>query len=134
MSRASCFGYAPGYRWSYNAGFAIAPDTNIGAGSEERIILIPVFGQALPFERDAEELTTSGVGAASFSGAGRSTSIPWGPRSRLRSGANVHRREHGGSDFDEASLSRSRRPPHADRRAHGGQRAADGPPALGPAP
>ncbi len=29
---------------------------------------------------------------------------PMGPRSRLRSGANVHRREHSGSDFDEASL------------------------------
>ena len=91
------------YRWSYNAGFAIAPDTNIGAGSEERIILIPVFGQELPFERDAEELTTSGVGLVLWGGA--EYQYPMGDRTRLRSGANVHRREHAGSDFDEASLS-----------------------------
>ena len=45
-------------RWSYNAGFVLAPDTNIGAGSEDRTIYI----SGLPFERDAEELTTSGVG------------------------------------------------------------------------
>ena len=41
------------YRWSYNAGFAIALDTNIGAGSEERIILIPDFGQELPAARQS---------------------------------------------------------------------------------
>ena len=87
------------YRWSYNAGFALAPDTNIGAGSEERTVYI--FG--LPFERDAEELTTSGVGLVLWGGA--EYQYPMGPRSRLRAGANVHRREHSGSAFDEASLS-----------------------------
>ena len=51
-------------RWSINAGFALAPDSNIGAGSEERTIYIPVFGQPLPFERDAEELTSSGIGVS----------------------------------------------------------------------
>ena len=57
-------------RWSINAGFALAPDSNIGAGSEERTIYIPVFGQPLPFERDAEELTSSGIGVSVWGGAG----------------------------------------------------------------
>ena len=91
------------YRWSYNAGFAIAPDTNIGAGSEERTILIPVFGQELPFERDADKLTTSGVGLVLWGGA--EYQYPIDDRTRLRAGANLHRREHSGSDFDAATLS-----------------------------
>ena len=90
-------------RWSYSGGFAIAPDTNIGAGSEERTIFIPVFGQPLPFERDEEELTTSGVGLVLWGGA--EYQYPMGDRTRLRSGANLRRREHSGSAFDEASLS-----------------------------
>ena len=49
-------------RWSFNLGFALAPDSNIGAGSEERTIYI--FG--LPFQRDAEELTTSGRGRSAL--------------------------------------------------------------------
>ena len=90
-------------RWSIQGGFAIAPDTNIGAGSEERTIYIPVFGQPLPFERDEEELTTSGVGLVLWGGA--EYQYPMSPRTRLRSGANLRRREHSGSQFDEASLS-----------------------------
>ena len=43
-------------RWNFNLGVAVAPDTNIGAESDERII----YG--LPFQRDVEELTTSGIG------------------------------------------------------------------------
>ena len=85
-------------RWSYNAGFALAPDTNIGAGSDERTIYI--YG--LPFQRDAEELTTSGVGVVVWGGA--EYQYPMNDRTRLRSGANLYRREHGGSQFDEASL------------------------------
>ena len=40
-------------RWSLNAGFAIAPDTNIGAGSDERTIFIPCLRPApsLPARR-----------------------------------------------------------------------------------
>ena len=52
-------------RWSFNIGAALAPDSNIGAGSAERTIYI--FG--LPFERDAEELTTSGIGVSVWGGA-----------------------------------------------------------------
>ena len=86
-------------RWSYNGGFAIAPDTNIGAGSDERTIYI--YG--LPFERDAEELTTSGVGLVVWGGA--EYQYPMGPSSRLRAGADARRREHSGAAFDESSLS-----------------------------
>ncbi len=86
-------------RWSYNAGFALAPDTNIGAGSDERIITI--YG--LPFTRDAAQLTTSGVGLVLWGGA--EYQYPMNDRTRLRSGANILRREHSGSAFDEASVS-----------------------------
>ena len=89
-------------RWSIRAGFAIAPDTNIGAGSDERTIYIPVFGQPLPFERDEEELTSSGVGLVLWGGG--EYQYPMGDTTRLRAGANVSRREHSGSQFDEASV------------------------------
>ena len=85
-------------RWSYHAGFALAPDTNIGAGSDERTITI--YG--LPFTRDAEELTSSGVGLVLWGGA--EYQYPMNDRTRLRAGANVSRRDHSGSQFDQASL------------------------------
>ncbi len=86
-------------RWSFNAGVALAPDTNIGAGSEERTIYI--FG--LPFERDAEELTTSGVGVSVWGGA--EYQVPLAERWRLRAGGEAARREYGGSEFDQLFLS-----------------------------
>ena len=86
-------------RWSFNLGAAIAPDTNIGGGSDERTIYI--FG--LPFQRDAEELTTSGVGLSVWGGA--EYQHPLSERMRLRAGGNLSRREYGGSDYDEAFLS-----------------------------
>ena len=89
-------------RWSISAGFAIAPDTNIGAGSDERTIFIPVFGQPLPFQRDEEELTSSGVGLVLWGGG--EYQYPMSAGGRLRAGANVSRREHSGSRFDEASV------------------------------
>ena len=89
-------------RWSFNAGFAIAPDTNIGAGSEERTIYIPVFGQPLPFQRDAEELTSSGVGLVLWGGG--EYQYPLSDETRLRAGANVWRRDHSGSQFDDTSV------------------------------
>ena len=89
-------------RWSFNAGFALAPDTNIGAGSEERTIFIPVFGQPLPFERDAEELTSSGVGVSVWGGA--EYQVPLAERWRLRAGGDAARREYSGSKFDQLFL------------------------------
>ena len=55
-------------RWSLHAGFALAPDTNIGATSGERIIYIDFGGRRLPFRRDAEDLTTSGIGVSVWTG------------------------------------------------------------------
>ena len=89
-------------RWSFNLGAALAPDSNIGAGSEERTIYIHVFGQPLPFERDAEELTTSGIGVAVWGGA--EYQVPLAERWRLRVGGEASRREYSGSDFDQLYL------------------------------
>ena len=89
-------------RWSFNVGFALAPDSNIGAGSEERTIYIPVFGQSLPFERDAEELTSSGIGVSVWGGA--EYQVPLAERWRLRAGGQASRREYEGSQFDQLYL------------------------------
>ena len=82
-------------RWSLHAGFALAPDSNIGGTSDERTIYI--FG--LPFQRDAQDLTTSGVGLAVWGGA--EYHYPLNDRMRLRAGADLSRREYEGSAFDD---------------------------------
>ena len=89
-------------RWSFNVGAALAPDSNIGAASEERTIYIHVFGQPLPFERDAEELTTSGIGVSVWGGA--EYQVPLAERWRLRAGGEASRREYSGSDYDQFYL------------------------------
>ena len=86
-------------RWTLHGGFALAPDTNIGATSEERIIYI--YG--LPFERDAEELSTSGVGLSAWLSG--EYQYPLGDRRRLRAGADVSRRDYAGSVFDQTFVS-----------------------------
>ena len=97
-------------RWSLNLGMAVAPDTNIGAGSDERIIYIDFAGQLLPFRRDQEELTTSGIGVSAWLGGEyqyplgdsgtASGASPW----RLRAGGNLSRREYRESQFDQMTL------------------------------
>ena len=89
-------------RWSFNVGAALAPDSNIGAGSEERTIYIHVFGQPLPFERNAAELTTSGIGVSVWGGA--EYQVPLAERWRLRAGGEASRREYSGSEFDQFYL------------------------------
>ena len=86
-------------RWSFRVGAALAPDTNIGAASDERTIVI--YG--LPFQRDAEELTTSGVGVSVWGGG--EYQHPLGERARLRAGADALRREYAGGAFDQTYLS-----------------------------
>ena len=86
-------------RWSMHVGAAIAPDSNIGGRSDERIIHI--FG--LPFERNAEELTRSGVGLSVWGGG--EYQHPLGERVLLRAGADLSRREHEGSAFDDTFAS-----------------------------
>ena len=86
-------------RWSLRGGFALAPDTNIGATSEERIIYI----SGLPFVRDAEELSTSGIGVSAWLSG--EYQYPLSDRRRLRAGADVSRRDYAGSSFDQTFVS-----------------------------
>ena len=86
-------------RWNLHMGFAVAPDTNIGGTSNERFIYI--FG--LPFRRDAESLTTSGVGLSLWGGG--EYQHPLGERVRLRLGMDGSRREYSGGKFDRMTLS-----------------------------
>ena len=94
-------------RWSVRVGVALAPDSNIGATSEERTIYIG----GLPFRRDREELTSSGIGVSAWlggeyqyplgdSGAGAGPS-----RWRLRAGGDISRREYRAREFDRMTLS-----------------------------
>ena len=85
-------------RWSYHAGFALAPNSNVGGSSDERIIYI--FN--LPFRRNAQELTTSGIGVSLWGGA--EYQYPLGDEMRLRAGGQFGRREYEGSRFDQLSL------------------------------
>ena len=89
-------------RWSFYFGAALAPDSNIGSGSDERFINIHVFGSPLPFRRDEEELTTSGVGLSLWTGG--EYQHPLGDRVRIRAGGNASRREYAGAEFDSTSL------------------------------
>ena len=82
-------------RWSYRVGAALAPDSNIGGTSDERTIYI--FD--LPFERDIEELTTSGIGVSVWGGAEYQQALD--ERIRLRAGAEFARREYERSRFDQ---------------------------------
>ena len=82
-------------RWSYKLGAALAPDSNIGRTSDERTIYI--FN--LPFEKDVEELTTSGIGVSVWGGA--EYQRPLSARVRLRAGAEFARREYERSRFDQ---------------------------------
>ena len=86
-------------RWSFRLGFALAPDSNIGGTSDERTIYI----YNLPFQRDAEELTTSGIGVSVWGGA--EYQVGMGEDFRLRAGAETARREYEGSEFDQFFLS-----------------------------
>ena len=89
-------------RWSMRVAVALAPDSNIGAGSDERIIYIDVGGQSLPFRRNQEELTKSGVGISAW--AGGEYQYPLDERVRLRAGADISRREYRENDFDQMTV------------------------------
>ena len=82
-------------RWRFNAGAALAPDSNIGGSSEERTIYI--FD--LPFERDVQELTSSGIGVSLWGGA--EYHYPVLDDLRIRAGAQFARREYERSVFDQ---------------------------------
>ena len=89
-------------RWRFNLGFSLAPDSNIGAGSDERIIYVRFGGFDLPFHRNEEELTTSGIGVSVWGGA--EYQAPLGDDLRLRAGGEFAQREYEGSLFDQLSV------------------------------
>ena len=91
-------------RWSLRLGMALAPDTNIGAGSDERIIYIDIGGQSLPFRRDQEELTTSGIGISAWVGGEYQYPLGDPSRWRLRAGGDLSRREYRESAFDQTTV------------------------------
>jgi tetratricopeptide (TPR) repeat protein len=82
-------------RWSYTFGLAVAPDTNVNAGSSASETII--FG--LPFELGPEARMHSGIGFIANS------SIEFSPRltHRLRwqVGADIRRTDYQGTRFDE---------------------------------
>ena len=82
-------------RWRFNLGAALAPDNNIGGTSEERTIYI--FD--LPFQRNVDELTTSGIGVSLWGGA--EYHYPVAQDLRIRAGAQFARREYERSQFDQ---------------------------------
>ena len=90
-------------RWSLSVGASLLPDTNIGSGSEERIIYIETPFGRLPFRRDQEKLVTSGIGVSAWIGG--EYQYPLGPRWRLRAGGNLSRRDYETSAFDRTTLS-----------------------------
>ena len=71
-------------RWRVYFGAALAPDSNIGAASDERFIQIHIGGVPLSFRHDQEQLTTSGVGLSLWSGG--EYQHPLAERVRLRAG------------------------------------------------
>ena len=89
-------------RWRVYFGAALAPDSNIGSASDERFIQIHVFGTPLPFRREQEELTTSGVGLSLWTGG--EYQHPLGDRVRLRAGGDLSRRDYAGAEFDQTNL------------------------------
>lgn len=86
-------------RWTAYGGAALAPDSNIGAASESDTIYI--FG--LPFQREAVDLATSGLGLSVWGGG--EYQYPLRPNVRIRVGADGSRREYEGSRFDQTFAS-----------------------------
>ena len=85
-------------RWSVNVGLALAPDSNLGARTDGRTILIDTQFGRLPFTFNQEEAPTSGIGLALW--AGGEYQYPLGRRWRLRAGGTVSRREYQSDAFD----------------------------------
>ena len=89
-------------RWSVRVGMAVAPDSNISARTDEKTILIDVFGQRLPFTYRGDD-KKSGIGLSLW--AGGEYQFPVSDRSRLRVGADISRREYRSDEFDRMTLS-----------------------------
>ena len=94
-------------RWTLRVGAALAPDTNVGAVSGDDVIWIPVGGQRLPFTLDDPAREKSGIGISAWVGGEYQYPLddPRTGRWRLRSGADLSRREYRRNEFDRMSVS-----------------------------
>ncbi len=93
-------------RWSAWFGFALAPDTNIGAASGGRTLWIDTFLGRLPFTLDGSAGRKSGVGFSVWGGGEYQQPLPdlWGRPLRLRVGADLWRQEYAHDRFDRMTL------------------------------
>ena len=89
-------------RWSAYFGFALAPDTNVGAASGADTVWLPAFGAVLPFRVNEESKPSSGIGVLVWGGGAYQQ--PLGQRLRLRVGADAWRQEFAHSRFDRMSI------------------------------
>ena len=88
-------------RWDAWFGAALAPDTNIGAASGARTIMLDTPFGRLPFTLDRPAEETSGVGLSAW--AGGEYQHPLRPELRLRAGGGASVREYKGGAFDRRS-------------------------------
>ncbi len=84
-------------RWSVRVGMALAPDSNVGASTDGRTILIDTQFGRLPLTYSGDT-PTSGIGLALW--AGGEYQHPLGKTWRLRAGGIVSRREYQSDAFD----------------------------------
>ena len=92
-------------QWQVRFGMGVAPDSNIGASSGERTIMVyvPLFDEHIPFELDDPAKEESGVGLSVWTGGEYQHRLS--PQWRLRAGGDLSRREYRGGDFDRMTLS-----------------------------
>ena len=90
-------------RWSLRLGAAFLPDTNVGASSAERTILLDTLFGRLPFTLDNYEAPKSGIGISAW--VGGEYQYPLAERWRLRAGGDLSRKEYRESAFDTMTLS-----------------------------
>ena len=94
-------------RWSTHMGVALAPDTDLGGGSDERTVHM----HGPPFRRDGKALTRPGIGLVAWAGGeyqyplGDAREVSGASRWRLRAGAGVSRREYRSDEFDRMTVS-----------------------------
>ena len=90
-------------RWSVRVGVALAPDSNVGASSRERTILVDTSLGRLPFTLNEDNAPKSGVGISVW--AGGEYQYPLEDHWRLRAGADMSRREYRSDEFDQMTVS-----------------------------
>ena len=89
-------------RWEAHFGAALAPDSNPGAASGERTVLLDTPFGRLPFTLDDPATPESGLGVSLWGGG--EYQYPLAQTLRLRSGANASIREYKGGAFDRRFL------------------------------